>query len=416
MDTTPSERDSMNSWDIQSIRSEFPQLATQVNGKAFVYLDSGATTLKPRSVSEAVARHYAFETSNVHRGVHHYSQLATIKFEESRRLIQAFLGANKPEEIIFTKGTTEGINLLSHSLEEQLKPGDEILLTMLEHHSNIVPWQMLAERKKLKIKVLPINQDGTLKLEELPKLLTDKTKIFSFIHTSNALGNISPVKKLIQAAKANGTLTIIDAAQAVAHEQIDVKDLDCDFLVFSGHKLFGPTGVGVLYGKESLLEKMPPYQGGGDMIHQVSFEKTTYADLPSKFEAGTPPIASVLGLGKAIEFMNSLDWTALKNYEEELSQYGLSKLSAISQLKLYGEIQNKKVPVFSFNLADIHPYDVGSFTDQKGIAMRIGHHCTQPLMDFLNVPATVRASLSLYNTKEEIDHLAQTLEETLSFF
>jgi cysteine desulfurase/selenocysteine lyase len=402
-------------FNVFEIRKEFPNLHQEVHGKKLIYLDNAATTLKHQSVIDSVTNHYSHETSNIHRGVHHLSQEATLKYENTRSLVQHFINAAHAYEIVFTKGTTEGINLLAQTLSYEIKARDEVLITHMEHHSNIVPWQMLCERTGATLVVAPINKKGEIIQEEFEKLLNEKTKIVSFVHTSNSLGTINPVKEMTAKAHKVGAKVIIDAAQAVAHHPIDVQELDCDFLAFSGHKMFGPTGVGVLYGKEKLLNALPPYQGGGDMILNVTFEKTTYNQLPAKFEAGTPPIAQVIALGKAIEFIKEVGFNAIKSYEDELLHYAHNTLSEIEGLNLIGTAAHK-TSVVSFTLDNVHPHDIGTFADQDGIALRTGHHCTQPIMDFFGVPATARASFSIYNTKEEIDILATSLKNTMEFF
>jgi len=397
-------------------RKDFPVADQVIAGKRLAYLDSGATNLKPRSVIDELDRYYRAETSNVHRGLYWLSENATAKFEHTRDKITSLLHAPDRRQIIFTKGTTESVNLVAQSyVREFLKEGDEILISQMEHHSNIVPWQLVAEINKLKIKVIPISDSGEILIDEYAKLLTDKVKFVSFTHVSNALGTINPVKQMTQMAHAVGAVVFVDGAQAVAHLNIDVQDLDIDFYAFSGHKMFGPTGVGVLYGKMDLLEKMPPYQGGGDMIDVVTFEKTTYNNLPHKFEAGTPAIAAVIGLGAAVDYINSVGLEKIHAIEEELLEYGTKKLSSIAGLKIYGQAKNKG-PVISFGIEGIHPHDIASLIDKEGVAIRTGHHCAQPLMKFFNVPATCRATFSIYNNKEDIDQLYRALVKVKSFF
>lgn len=406
----------MSALDNNPYRGDFPVLDQTIQGKRLAYLDSGATTLKPLLVIEEMDRYYRLETSNVHRGLYWLSENATNKFESTRDKIANLLNAPDRKQVIFTKGTTEAINLVAHSWAENfLSAGDEILLSQMEHHSNIVPWQLVAERKKLKIKVIPINSAGEILMDEYEKLLTDKVKLVSVVHVSNALGTINPIKEMVALAHKKNALVFIDGAQAVAHLKVDVQDLDADFYAFSGHKMFGPTGVGVLYGKEALLLKMPPYQGGGDMIDVVTFEKTTYNNLPHKFEAGTPSIAAVIGLGKAVDYIQRIGLDRIHEAEEELLQYATEKLSSIPGLKIYGTAKNK-ASVISFGMEGIHPHDIASLTDKEGVAIRTGHHCAQPLMKFLCVPATCRASLSLYNNREDIDQLYQALVKVKKFF
>ena len=397
-------------------RKDFPVAEQVINGKRLAYLDSGATTLKPTMVVDELDRYYRHETSNVHRGLYWLSENATRKFEESRDKVSAFINAPDKKQVIFTKGTTESINLVAQCyVRNFLKAGDEILLSQMEHHSNIVPWQMVAEANGLTIKVIPINQAGEIIWEEFEKLMTPKVKFVSVVYVSNALGTINPVKDIIKAAHKNGAKVFIDAAQAVAHTKVDVQDLDVDFLGFSGHKMFGPTGVGVLYGKEELLNAMPPYQGGGDMIDVVTFEKTTYNDLPHKFEAGTPSISAVIGLGTAVDYINKVGIDTIHKVEEELLEYATKKLSSIPGLRIFGTAKNK-ASVISFGLEGIHPHDIASLIDKEGVAIRTGHHCAQPLMKFFNVPATCRASLSIYNNQEDIDQLYNGLVKVKSFF
>lgn len=397
-------------------RKDFPVAEQVINGKRLAYLDSGATTLKPTMVIDELDRYYRHETSNVHRGLYWLSENATRKFEESRDKVSAFINAPDKKQVIFTKGTTESINLVAQCyVRNFLKAGDEILLSQMEHHSNIVPWQMVAEANGLTIRVIPINQAGEIIWEEFEKLMTPKVKFVSVVYVSNALGTINPVKDIIKAAHKNGAKVFIDAAQAVAHTKVDVQDLDVDFLGFSGHKMFGPTGVGVLYGKEDLLNAMPPYQGGGDMIDVVTFEKTTYNDLPHKFEAGTPSISAVIGLGTAVDYINKVGIETIHKVEEELLDYATKKLSLIPGLRIFGTAKNK-ASVISFGLEGIHPHDIASLIDKEGVAIRTGHHCAQPLMKFFNVPATCRASLSIYNNQEDIDQLYNGLVKVKSFF
>lgn len=397
-------------------RKDFPAAEQMINGKRLAYLDSAATTLKPTSVIDEMDRYYRLETSNVHRGLYWLSENATTKFEATRDKVSQLINSPDRKQVIFTKGTTESINLVAQSyVRNFLNEGDEILLSQMEHHSNIVPWQLVAEEKKLKIRVIPINKEGEIIFEEYLKLLTLKVKLVSVVYVSNALGTINPVKEMIQAAHKVGAKVFIDAAQAIAHKKVDVQDLDVDFLGFSGHKMFGPTGVGVLYAKEELLNQMPPYQGGGDMIDVVTFEKTTYNNLPHKFEAGTPSISAVIGLGKAVDYINQVGIETIKKVEDELLDYGTKKLSSIPGLKIFGTAKNK-ASVISFGIEGIHPHDIATLIDKEGVAIRTGHHCAQPLMQFLGVPATCRASLSIYNNQADIDQLYAGLLKVKSFF
>lgn len=399
-----------------SLRIDFPCIDQVINGKRLSYLDSAATTLKPNSVIQEIEKHYRFETSNIHRGLYWLSENATSKFELTRDKIKDFINSPDRSQIIFTKGTTESVNLVAHSYARKfLKKGDVILLSQMEHHSNIVPWQLVAEEKEIQIKVIPINHKGEIILEEYRKLLTAEVKLVSVVYISNALGTINPIKEMISLAHNIGARFFVDAAQAVSHQKIDVQDLDADFLAFSGHKMFGPTGVGVLYGKSELLNSMPPYQGGGDMIDVVTFEKTTFNNLPHKFEAGTPPIASVIGLGTAVDYINKIGFNHIYHIENELLNYGTEKLKSIDGLKIFGEA-NHKTSVISFSLGDIHPHDIASLIDKEGVAIRTGHHCTQPLMKFFKIPATCRASFSIYNNQEDIDQLYKALIKIKKFF
>jgi cysteine desulfurase/selenocysteine lyase len=398
---------------VREIREQFPALRRLIYNKNLIYFDNGATSQKPQVVLDAINKYYSKDNANIHRGVHYMSQKATTEFEEARKLIQQYLNAKKSEEIIFTKGTTDGINLVAHSFGELLKPGDEILITAMEHHSNIVPWQMLCERKNLILKVAPINKRGELIIEEFDKLLTKNTKLVAVTHISNTLGTINPVKELAEKAHAVGAKILVDGAQSIQHKKIDVRDLNCDFFVFSGHKVFGPTGIGVLYGKEDLLDRMPPYQGGGDMIERVTFERTTYNELPFKFEAGTPHIAGGICLGEAIKFLSSLDIHAIEKHEKELADYAQDMLDTFEGMRIIGEAKNK-TSVVSFFVDGVHPFDIGTLLDKQGIAVRTGHHCTQPLMDFYKIPGTVRASFAFYNTREEIDTFITAVEKSIT--
>ena len=398
---------------VRDIRQQFPALRQTIYGKNLIYFDNGATSQKPQVVLDAINRYYSKDNANIHRGVHFMSQKATTEFEEARALIQKYLNAKKSEEIIFTKGTTDGINLVAFSYGELLNEGDEILITAMEHHSNIVPWQMLCERKKLVLKVAPINLKGELIEEEFDKLLSNRTKLVAVTHISNTLGTINSVKELARKAHAVGSKILVDGAQSIQHMKVDVRDLDCDFYVFSSHKVFGPTGIGVLYGKEEILDRMPPYQGGGDMIAKVTFEKTTYNELPHKFEAGTPHIAGGICLGEAIRFLNSQDIEAIQRHEKELAHYAQDMLDTFEGVRIIGEAK-QKTSVVSFVVDKIHPFDIGTLLDKQGIAVRTGHHCTQPLMDFFKIPGTVRASFAFYNTKEEIDTFIAAVEKSIS--
>jgi cysteine desulfurase/selenocysteine lyase len=381
-----------------------------------VYLDNAATSQKPQSVLETIQRYYTSENSNVHRGVHYLSELATRRYEEARSKVRRFLNAADEREIIFVRGTTEAINLVANAYGRQnVRPGDEILISAMEHHSNIVPWQMLCQEKEAILRVTPINDAGELLLEEYERLLSPKTRLVAMTHVSNALGTVNPVRQIIDLAHRQGVPVLLDGAQAVPHSPVNVGELDCDFYAFSGHKTYGPTGIGVLYGKAHLLEEMPPYQGGGDMISSVSFEKTTYNKLPYKFEAGTPDIAGVVGLGAAIDYLNSIGMEAVGTYEQELLEYATKAISSVPGVRLVGTAK-RKAAVVSFLLGDVHPHDVGTILDQEGIAIRAGHHCAQPVMDRFGIPATIRVSLALYNTREEIDLLVNGLKRVSEVF
>lgn len=398
---------------VRLIREEFPALRQQIYGKNLIYFDNGATSQKPQIVLDAINKFYSKENANIHRGVHFMSQKATTEYEESRKRIQKYINAKKSEEIIFTKGTTDGINLVAYSFGELLQAGDEIIISAMEHHSNIVPWQMLCIRKGLSLRVAPINKKGELLMDEYEKLLSKKTKLVAITHISNTLGTVNPVKEIIEKAHAFGAKVLVDGAQSIQHMKIDVKDLNCDFYVFSSHKVFGPTGIGVLYGKEELLDRMPPYQGGGDMISRVTFERTTYNELPFKFEAGTPHIAGGICLGTAFQFLESLNMEAAEKHERELAKYAEDLLDTFEGLHIIGEAKNK-TSVVSFSVDGLHPFDIGTLLDKQGIAVRTGHHCTQPLMDFYKIPGTVRASFAFYNTKQEIDTFVEALEKSIS--
>jgi cysteine desulfurase/selenocysteine lyase len=402
--------------DIQAIRQDFPTLHQQVHGKDLVYFDNAATSQTPQSVIDRMSHYYQLENSNVHRGVHYLSQLATSAYEAPRKLVQQMINAQHEHEVIYTKGTTDGINLVASSYgRTYFRAGDEIILSEMEHHSNIVPWQLVAEQTGAVIKVIPVNDEGELDQEAYHALLGEKTAFVSLVHISNSLGTINPIGEMIAAAHAVGAKVLIDGAQTVPHAQVDVQALDCDFFVFSGHKLFGPTGIGILYGKEALLDAMPPYQGGGDMIKVVRFEGTTYNELPHKFEAGTPNIAAGIGLGAGIEYVNQVSYQAIAAWEQELLDYGTARLSEIPDLRIVGTA-NEKASVISFLIGDIHPYDGGTILDQLGIAVRTGHHCCQPLMHRYGIPGTMRASFAFYNTKEEIDRLVEGILRVKKMF
>jgi len=396
--------------DIQKIREDFPILKRKINGKPLVYFDNAATSQTPQVVIDAIVDYYSNYNSNIHRGVHTLSQEATDAYEQARIKIQHHFNAEKSHEIIFTSGTTHAINLIATGFTSLINKGDEVIVSALEHHSNIVPWQMLCERTSAKLKVIPINEEGELLMDVYDSLLSDKTKLVFVNHISNALGTINPIKTIIELAHKVGAAVLIDGAQACPHIKPDVQTLDADFYVASAHKMCGPTGVGILYGKEAWLNKLPPYQGGGEMIKEVTFEKSTYADLPHKFEAGTPNIAGGIAFGVAIDYMNSIGFDAIAKYEKELLDFGTSALLEIEGLRIYGT-GSEKASVISFNIEGIHPYDIGSIIDKLGIAVRTGHHCAQPIMDFYNIPGTVRASFSFYNTKEEISKLADAVRQ-----
>ena len=396
--------------DINKVRADFPILSRTVNGKPFVYFDNGATSQKPQIVMDAITKYYQEINANIHRGVHTLSQLATDAYEIARGKIQNHINAKFAHEVIFTSGTTHGINAVANGFASILKTGDEVLVSSLEHHSNIVPWQMLCEKTGAVLKVIPMNENGELIMAEYDKLLSNKTKIVTVNHISNALGTVNPVKYMIDKAHEFGAAILIDGAQAVPHLKPDVQALDCDFYVFSGHKMCGPTGTGILYGKEAWLNKLPPYQGGGEMIKEVTFEKTTYADLPHKFEAGTPDIAGGIVMGTAVDYMNSIGFDNIQQQELELLEYATKRLLEIEGLKIYGTAK-EKTSVVSFNIEGIHPYDIGTIIDKLGIAVRTGHHCAQPIMQFFNIPGTIRASFSFYNTKEEIDVMVEAVKK-----
>jgi cysteine desulfurase/selenocysteine lyase len=403
-------------FDVARVRQDFPILSQKIHGKPLVYFDNGATSQKPQCVIDAIDHYYRAENSNIHRGVHHLSERATAAYEAARGKLRGFINAGSDREIIFVRGTTEAINLVAQSYGRAfLKAGDEIVVSAMEHHSNIVPWQMLCEQVGAKLQVIPINHDGEIVMEEYQHLLNDRTKFVSVTHVSNALGTVVPVKEIIALAHGRGVPVLLDGAQAVPHLKIDVQELDCDFYAFSGHKMFGPTGVGVLYGRAELLEKMPPYQGGGDMISLVTFEKTHYNVLPYKFEAGTPNIADGIALGAAVDYMRALDWPAVVAHEDELLRYATAALGEIPALRIIGTAK-EKAGVLSFVFDHVHAHDVGTILDQEGVAVRAGHHCAMPVMQRFGVPATARASFAFYNTIEEIDVLVRAIERVLKVF
>lgn len=402
-----------STFNIQKIRQDFPILSEKVNGKPLVYMDSGSTAQKPTQVIDAVSNYYQKQNSNIHRGVHHLSQEITIAYEKARATVQNHLNADVPQEIIFTSGTTDSINLVASSFgRKYINAGDEIIISEMEHHSNILPWQTLCEERGAVLKVIPINDKGELRLDEYKNLLCSKTKIVAVTHVSNTLGTINPVKEMIALAHEQNIPVLIDGAQAVTHMKVDVQDLDADFYCFSGHKLFGPTGVGILYGKEKWLNEMPPYKVGGGIIKTVTFEKTTYADLPLKFEAGTPHIAGGIGLAAAIDYINDIGLEEIGAYEHEILEYATLKLSAIEGLRIIGTATDK-ASVISFVIDELHPFDVGTILDKQGIAVRTGHHCTQPLMELFGIPGTIRASMVFHNTKEEIDILVNGIQKAI---
>ena len=399
--------------DIASVRKDFPILDRKVNGKPLVYFDNAATAQTPKQVIDVIVDYYSLYNANIHRGVHALSQEATDLYEVARQTLQNHFNIKESSEVIFTSGTTHAINIVANGFSTILASGDEIIVSALEHHSNIVPWQMLCEKTGAKLKVLPMNNDGELIIDAFDSLLSDKTKLVFVNHVSNALGTINPIEEIINKAHRFGAAVLIDGAQACPHIKPDVQALDVDFYVASGHKMCGPTGVGMLYGKREWLEKLPPYQGGGEMISEVTFEKTTYADLPHKFEAGTPNICGGIAFGAAVDYMNNIGFDTIASYEHELLQYATTKMKAIEGLKIYG-VSDRKASVISFNIEGIHPYDLGSILDKLGIAVRTGHHCAQPIMDFFKIPGTVRASFAFYNTFEEIDTLISGIEKAKS--
>jgi len=404
------------SFDPNIIKEDFPILKQLVHGKPLVYLDNAATSQKPSAVIDAMTHYYSTDNSNIHRGVHLLSERATQAYEEAREKVQRFINAAESKEIIFTRGTTEAINLVANSYgRANVNAGDEVLITAMEHHSNIVPWQILCQEKGARLRVAPINDDGELVLEEFEKLLNERTKLVSVVHVSNALGTINPIRAIVEVAHRHNVPVMIDGAQAAPHIKLDVRELDCDFYAFSGHKVYGPTGIGVLYGKANLLDAMPPYQGGGDMIATVTFEKTTYNTLPYKFEAGTPNIAGTIGLGAAIDYVNQIGLVRIDRYEHELLEYGTEALSQIPGLRLIGTAK-EKAGVLSFILEGVHPHDIGTILDREGIAIRTGHHCAMPVMERFGIPATARASLAFYNAREEIDALVAGIHKVKEVF
>ena len=407
MSAPPDSSEKTCAYDVGSIRDEFPILAQEVNGKPLVYLDNAATTQKPAAVIDAICDYYRNYNSNIHRGVHTLSQKATEAYELARAKLMAFLGAESPSEIIFLRGATEGVNLVSQAwLRPLLEPGDEIILSEMEHHSNIVPWQLLREQAGAVLRVAPIRENGELDLQGYEDLFSDRTRFVSLTHVSNALGTINPIRQMVASARERGVPVLVDGAQAAAHQAISMEELGCDFYAVSGHKMYGPTGIGALYGRRSLLEKMPPYHGGGEMILSVSFDETIYNDLPYKFEAGTPNIAGAIGLGAAVDYMENIGLDAIAAHEQDLLEYATAEASAIDGLRIIGQAA-EKAGILSFNLGDVHPHDVGTILDQEGIAVRAGHHCAQPVLERLGVQATVRASFALYNTRSEIDRLVE---------
>ncbi|MDA2912673.1 cysteine desulfurase [Acidobacteriia bacterium AH_259_A11_L15] len=403
-------------YDVERVRRDFPALRQQVHGHPLIYLDNAATTQKPQAVMDALQRFYLEECSNIHRGVHYLSQQATEDYEATRSKARRFLNARQNREILFVRGTTEALNLVAHSFARpRLRSGDEVLITHMEHHSNIVPWQILCQETGARLRVAPINDAGELIVEEFEKLLGPRTRVVSLAYVSNALGTINPVRELVRMAHARNVPVVLDGAQAAPHLKVDVQELDCDFFTLSGHKMYAPTGIGVLYGKAELLEEMPPYQGGGDMIRSVTFEKTLYNELPFKFEAGTPNIAGTIGLGAAMDYLEELGRENIAAYEQELLDYGTRALSRVPGLRMIGTAR-EKAAVLSFDLPGVHPHDVGTILDREGIAVRTGHHCAQPVMDRFGVPATSRASLGVYNTREELDALAAGLRKVTEIF
>ena len=402
--------------DVERVRQDFPLLQQQVRGKPLVYLDNAATSQKPQSVIDAVTRFYTSENANIHRGVHYLSERATDAYDQVREKVARFLNARSSREIIFTRGTTEGINLVAQSYgRPALKPGDDIVITAMEHHSNIVPWQLVCEQTGSRLRAAPFNDAGELDVDAFERLLTDRTRLVSVVHVSNALGTVNPVKRLIALAHDRGIPVLLDGAQSAPHLGVDVQELDCDFFAFSGHKLFGPTGVGVLFGRESLLEQMPPYQGGGDMIATVTLERSTWAPLPAKFEAGTPMIAQVMGLGAALDYVMDLGFERISSWEHQLLSYATERVIGVEGLKLIGTAEHK-ASILGFTLKGVHPHDIGAILDDSGVAIRAGHHCAQPVMRHFGIPATARASFAFYNTRDEADILADALMQVRRMF
>lgn len=405
-----------DTFDVERIRAAFPILSIQVGKKPLIYLDNAASAQKPQAVIDAISRYYSAENANIHRGVHYLSTTATEAYEEARRKVAAFINAPTDREVVFVRGATEGINLVAHGLTRtKLKAGDRILITAMEHHANIVPWQLAAEQTSAELDVVPVTDDGMVDLDAFREALGRGPAIAAFVHVSNTLGTINPVKAMVAEAKAAGVTTLVDGCQAIPHMRVDVQDIDADFYVFSGHKLFGPTGIGILHGKFDALNALPPYQGGGDMIDTVTFEKTTFREPPERFEAGTPHIAGVIGLAAAIDYVNRIGMENIEAYEAILRDYALDRLQAVEGLTLYGQAE-ERAAVFSFLLGDIHPHDLGTFLDTDGIAIRTGHHCTQPLLKRFGVPATARASFAFYNTHAEVDALVSSLKKIRDFF
>ena len=401
-------------FDVEAVRQDFPILKREVNGCPLIYLDNGATAQKPQSVIDTIDRYYREQNANIHRGVHHLSQVATQAYEDARETVRAYINAKHNHEVIYTKGTTDGINLVASSWGRRfLNPGDEVIISTLEHHSNIVPWQLICDERQAVLKIIPIHQSGELDMEAFTELLSEKTKMVAVTHVSNSLGTINPVKQIIAESHGHGAVVLLDGAQALPHMRVDMQELDVDFYVFSGHKIFGPTGVGVLYGKEQILNSMPPYQGGGDMIEKVTFEKTTYNTLPHKFEAGTPNIVGGIAMSAAITYLNHLEVEGLEAHEADLLQYATDAVLTVPGLKIIGTAENK-ASVISFLIDGLHPFDVGTLLDQQGVAVRTGHHCTQPLMDFYGIPGTIRASFAFYNNRADVDALVKSLHRAVS--
>lgn len=406
----------MTNWDVEKVRKDFPVLAQTVNGQPLVYLDNSASSQVPQVVIDRGSKYLEEEHSNIHRGVHYLSQHATTAYEAAREKVKRFINAREAKECIFVRGTTEGVNLVAYSYGRKfISEGDEILVSQMEHHSNIIPWQVVAEERGAKIRVIPINDRGELIIDEYENMLNERTKMVAVAHVSNSLGTINPIKEMTETAHKFGVPVCVDAAQSVPHFPVDVQDLDCDFFVFSGHKMFAPTGSGIMYGKREWLDQMPPYQTGGGMIRSVSFEGTTYAPIPEKFEAGTPAIAAGIGLGAAIDYINSIDFKTAAAYEHELLEYATERLAAIPGVRIIGTA-TQKASVLSFTIENVHPHDIGTILDQSGIAVRAGHHCAQPVMQFFDVPATARASFAFYNTKDEVDKLADAVQKVIEVF